>query len=97
MAKHHNSRKIPADIGLITYERLMLLNQHCAATVAILNALQADGAISAKDASYHSLMIEEARALSSQCVLEGMDELEVQLSSAVSKRRLRLEKALFKA
>jgi hypothetical protein len=86
-----------AKSGLVTYERLMLLNQHCAATVAILGALQDDGAMSRKDALFYSLMVEEVRALSSQCVLEFMDEIEIRLSAKASERRIRLEKALSNA
>jgi hypothetical protein len=84
-----------ADRHLERYKLLMLLNRHSVAVVEILNFFTYDGAISDRESNYFRLMIEEVRALSSQCILEALDGREVETSAKASKRRLELEKRLF--
>jgi hypothetical protein len=76
------------------YENLARLNQYCEATVAIIQALGTQGVISKNDAAYYCLMVEEARASSSQCVLEHLDEREVRLAGVAFKRRKKFEETL---
>jgi hypothetical protein len=84
-----DSRKLESDHGMTpqaeAYERLALLNQHSSALTTILVSLGNNGLIPKKDSAFYRSMVEEVRALSSQWVLEALDEREVRTAAKASK------------
>jgi hypothetical protein len=76
------------------YDLLALLNHHSAAFETILASLSKKGFIPKKDFALYRSMVEEVLALSSQMVLEALDEKGLRVAAKVSRRRIELERSL---
>ena len=86
------SNRHPGEI--FVYEPLLRLNLHARAIGEVLTDLANEGALLKNEAAYFGLMVAEARASVSQCVVETMDAREIHTSAVISRRRLRMEKKL---
>jgi hypothetical protein len=76
------------------YEQLRALNGHCQAALIALKGCKR--AIPTSEWQYCQLLIEEARALASQSIIEWLNDREISIASIASRRRTVLEKRMFK-
>jgi hypothetical protein len=89
----HAARTEPAG-KIVLYDQLCALNRHCLS--ALLALEECRPAVPKREWQYCRLLIEEARALASQSIVEWINEREIGIASTISRRRTAIEKQMFK-
>jgi hypothetical protein len=91
--KNREGRRLALGGDPVLYEQLRELNQHCETVLRTLEACRR--VIPKSERKYCRLLIQEARALASQSIVEFLNEREIAIASDVSRQRTLLEKRLF--
>jgi hypothetical protein len=76
------------------YEPLRQFNEHCFAALAALKACTR--VMKKPNEEYCRLLIEEARALASQTIVERLSDSELAVATSTSRRRTALERRMSK-
>jgi hypothetical protein len=91
-ALNRASKEVPIPI----YERLLLLNLYCAASIDLLGQPDRAKVLPPNEASYYAAHVEEVRACASQSIDEYLNGVEIKRGAVAAKKRRRVEKAILK-